>query len=126
MDGREHLLVAAPGIIFDPVALERLGRRSARLVERGDEAGAIADLVEKGRVDHVLLLSKRRDAGQLIGEYTVELRNDGPSDATGVEVTDQIPVGLEYVSHTASQGAILLVAMLANAKVLTGRGGTGE
>lgn len=36
--------------------------------------------------------------------YTVELRNDGPSNATGVEVTDQLPVGLEYLSHSTSQG----------------------
>jgi uncharacterized repeat protein (TIGR01451 family) len=37
--------------------------------------------------------------------YTVELRNDGPSNATGVEVTDSIPAGLEYVSHSTSQGS---------------------
>lgn len=37
--------------------------------------------------------------------YTVELRNDGPSTATGVEVTDQVPAGLEYVRHTTSQGS---------------------
>lgn len=37
--------------------------------------------------------------------YTVELRNDGPSDATGVQVTDRLPDGLLYVSHTTSTGS---------------------
>lgn len=37
--------------------------------------------------------------------YTLVLQNDGPSTATGVEVTDKLPAGLEYVSHSVSQGA---------------------
>lgn len=37
--------------------------------------------------------------------YTVVLQNAGPSTATGVQVTDRVPVGIEYVSHTVSQGA---------------------
>jgi uncharacterized repeat protein (TIGR01451 family) len=62
-------------------------------------AGDLADLSISKRVDN-----PTPNINDVI-TYTVELRNDGPSDATGVEVTDQIPVGLEYVSHTASQGA---------------------
>src|SRR5204862_8308452 len=40
MDEVEHLLVARPRAVFDPVTLECLGRGPARLVERGDEAVA--------------------------------------------------------------------------------------
>ena len=38
VDEVEHLLVAGPRALLDAVALQRLGRGPARLVERGDEA----------------------------------------------------------------------------------------
>ena len=36
--------------------------------------------------------------------YTVRLTSAGPDAATGVAVTDQLPAGLTYLSHTVSQG----------------------
>ncbi|NIM20224.1 MAG: DUF11 domain-containing protein [Candidatus Latescibacteria bacterium] len=36
--------------------------------------------------------------------YTVTLTNNGPGDATGVEVLDLLPAGVTYVSDTPSQG----------------------
>ena len=41
--------------------------------------------------------------GQLT--YTLMARNDGPSAATGVSVTDQLPAGMTYVGSVASQGS---------------------
>ena len=44
------------------------------------------------------------DEGQAI-TYTVTLDNDGPDDATGVDVTDVLPSGVTFQSAVASQGS---------------------
>jgi uncharacterized repeat protein (TIGR01451 family) len=36
--------------------------------------------------------------------YRLFVDNDGPNDATGIEVTDLLPAGVTYQSHLASQG----------------------
>lgn len=36
--------------------------------------------------------------------YTITVTNNGPDAATGVEVNDQLPAGVTYSTHTASQG----------------------
>jgi uncharacterized repeat protein (TIGR01451 family) len=57
--------------------------------------------------------------------YTVTLTNDGPNTATNVQVTDQLPAGLSYVSSTPSQGTydnisgVWMVGTVANAAAPT-------
>ncbi len=36
--------------------------------------------------------------------YTISVTNPGEFDATGIQVTDELPTGVTYQSHTASQG----------------------
>lgn len=62
-------------------------------------AGDLADLSLVKTVDN-----RQPRVGEAI-VYTVLLRNDGPSAATGVEVADRLPAGLEYLGHAASQGS---------------------
>jgi uncharacterized repeat protein (TIGR01451 family) len=36
--------------------------------------------------------------------FTIEVTNNGPNNATGLEITDGLPAGLTYESNTTSQG----------------------
>ncbi|WP_277871163.1 DUF7507 domain-containing protein [Dokdonella fugitiva] len=61
-------------------------------------AGASADIAVAKTVD---------DATPNVGAmvtYTITASNGGPNDATGVEITDNLPAGTTFVSATPSQG----------------------
>ncbi|MEH3052403.1 MAG: isopeptide-forming domain-containing fimbrial protein [Patulibacter minatonensis] len=63
-----------------------------------------ADLVVSKTVDRATA-----NVGDTL-EWTVAVRNDGPSGATGVRLIDDLPAGTTYVSSTASIGACALLA----------------
>ncbi|MBO0594004.1 DUF11 domain-containing protein, partial [Cellulophaga sp. E16_2] len=59
-------------------------------------------------VSDVALTKSVNNATPLVGEnveFTIDLSNAGPNDASGVVVTDQLPSGYTYVSHTATAGS---------------------
>lgn len=57
-----------------------------------------ANLVLKKNVDVI-----RPDEGDQV-QFTVDVLNSGPSLASGITVTDQLPAGLTYVSHSTTGG----------------------
>ncbi|HIK27318.1 MAG TPA: DUF11 domain-containing protein, partial [Oscillatoriaceae cyanobacterium M7585_C2015_266] len=58
----------------------------------------VADLSVNKTVDN-----PNPTVGQNI-QYTITLTNNGPSAATGISLTDQLPLGLTFISATTSQG----------------------
>ncbi len=75
--------------------------------------------------------------------FTITATNLGPQNATGVKILDQLPAGLDYVSHTASvgsydeltgvwdignlaNGASATLTITANANVLASGSGSGS
>jgi uncharacterized repeat protein (TIGR01451 family) len=67
----------------------------------------IASAVVQAALADLALNKTVNNFNPVIGEiidYTITVRNDGPSDTTGVVVREQTPAGLEYVSHTVTRG----------------------
>lgn len=84
---------------FDPDSTPNNGNPREDDQDFATLAGDIADLSLAKRVNN-----PTPNINEVI-VYTVVLENAGPSGATGVQVTDRIPAGIEYVSHTTSQGS---------------------
>ena len=59
-----------------------------------------ADLVTTKIVD-----KSTANVGDVV-QFTISVVNNGPSPATGVSLTDHLPAGLTYMSHTAIGGSI--------------------
>ncbi len=82
---------------------------SVTAVDQSDSDGSndTASQAISGTVVDIAMTKSVDDANPTVGAsvtFTVTATNNGPGDATGVEVTDQLPTGLTYVSHTTSQG----------------------
>ena len=60
----------------------------------------ITDLVTSKTVNQSVA-----NVGDVI-EFTLSVINNGPSNATGVSLTENLPTGLTYVSHTATGGSV--------------------
>lgn len=60
----------------------------------------IVDLVTTKTVD-----KSNPNQGDIV-QYTITVVNNGPSIATGVGLTDNLPAGLAYVSHVATGGTV--------------------
>ncbi|WP_449408919.1 isopeptide-forming domain-containing fimbrial protein [Microbacterium maritypicum] len=102
--------VAAPAIEFDvridaTVAQGTVLRNSASVSSGTPDSNAdndtdVADVTVEREVD--LAVVKRHDAGAVrIGDelpFTLQVRNAGPSEATGVVITDTVPAGLEVLT----------------------------
>ncbi|WP_048190947.1 DUF11 domain-containing protein [Methanobacterium sp. SMA-27] len=72
----------------------------------GQNASA-AVVVPTTPVSNVTLTKTASNLAPTVGQqfqYTITATNNGPDTATGVQVTDKIPVGLTFNSYTASQG----------------------
>ena len=72
-----------------------------------NQANDTASATETPQRADLSLTKSVSDATPNVGEritFTVTLTNNGPSDATGVQVTDLLPAGLTFVTATPSQG----------------------
>ena len=66
----------------------------------------LAEVIPREEIDLVLEKSDSPDSVDQGAElvYTIDVRNDGPSPATGVVVTDNLPDEVTFVSASTSQG----------------------
>jgi uncharacterized repeat protein (TIGR01451 family) len=70
-----------------------------------------ADILPGGSVPQLADLHLLKDVSNHLPNegdtitYTITVTNTGPDNATGVQVTDPLPGGVTYVSHSASQGS---------------------
>ena len=116
LDAASSATAPEPGsaLAFDEAMLASLGREFAYNDPQaglGSGEGSVTDqnveLLVKDPRRADLALSKS-DSGDLIsGEtltYTLTVNNFGPSDASGVTVTDMLPPSVAFLSATATQG----------------------
>ncbi len=118
---------ASGTVTCDLGALAASSSAAVQVVVRADSAGEITNSASASATEHDpnaadnsasesttvdpvadLSLTKSDSPGPvLVGAdltYTLDVANAGPSDATGVTLTDELPAGVTYQSATPSQG----------------------
>ena len=114
----------APGASFPPVSVTLTFAPGANVQNTAlladGSGGEPADASSPARLNNsssvqsgqsplaTLTLNKAALSGTIsfgtVGGFRMEVRNTGPSPATGATLVDTLPAGLDYVSYTSTQG----------------------
>ncbi|RHA43551.1 DUF11 domain-containing protein [Cellulomonas rhizosphaerae] len=100
------LVLTVTGTVDPSYAADTLGNAVTVLDPHGEDAGDTTTVDVTRSAD--LVVTKLADPATVIpGEdatYRVTVRNDGPSTATDVTVTDTLPAGLTFLPDSSSDG----------------------
>jgi len=94
--------VDQPGAIINVATIT--GENENDPAQGNNESGAAVN----GQLADIQVLKTVDNAAPNVGDtvtFTITARDNGPNDATGVAVTDNLPAGLAFVSVSASQGS---------------------
>src|SRR5579864_5168104 len=131
VDEIEHLLIIRPGAFVDPIALERLGSGTARLVERGDETVAPLNFCCHFQMVHDYpCCSNAATPGSV--RPSIHSRNAPPAVETKVK-SSATPAWLRAATvspppatDTSEPSFVNAAAILARATVAVSNGGTSK
>jgi large repetitive protein len=94
--------VNTPGVIVNTA--NKTAQTEADLNPANDQSSVSLNAVDTADIQVTKAISNPTPAVDQQVTFTVTATNLGPSPATGVAVTDQLPAGLTFVSATPSQG----------------------
>ncbi len=91
-----------------PSPIENVTDASSTTVDTNTANNAATAVTTLNRDADVEVTKTVPSSGVLVGDeilVTINALNHGPNPATGIEVTDSLPAGFDFVSASASQGA---------------------
>lgn len=89
--------------VTNNAAITALDQTDPDLLNNADSVDIIVPLAEAELAITKTVSNPTPNEGQLV-DYTIRVTNNGPSQASGVEVWDGLPLGVTLVSQNASQG----------------------